>query len=348
MTVPVRPDPDNWQTATANAPEISFTALGQLLRHEAEEHGLEVLKDSANQVAIASPYGAFGITKAGAGVALFIQGPDAQSIDLIRESVVDHLAYFLPGSTDALIWTDAPRAGDLPSNFQFATVLACRDLCQDFLRVTLQLAKTELFTEAAIHFRFVLPAPDTSEPHWPRLKANGAVDWPTGDKALHRPVYTIAEIDRASGRVEVDIFRHEGGRVMHWAETVVPGQKVALMGPGGGGVLDEREVVLCGDETAFPAMARIIRALPREARGEVILCNASGGFDYPIPTHPGLRVQWVRTATALCDQVPRLLPQYRDPYLWCAAQSGPVRDLREALKPLNRAKGRSYLGAFWE
>lgn len=335
-------------TAHAIIQGVSFTAMQAMMLHEAQEHDLDVLENDTSSVKIASSYGTFGLTSLSDAVQLNVEGYDKDGLFLIRESLVEHLEHFLPEIAQSIRWSDAPSAGSTPPNFHFAEVIERRDLCQDFYRVTLHVANAKMFDAHSIHFRFVLPQPFDASPEWPQLKENGSINWPKGDKELHRPVYTIAGIDCETRQIEVDIFRHEGGRMTTWAQNAMPGDRVGLIGPGGGGALSASNVLLGGDETAFPAIARIVEALPSNATGSVILLNRSGAFDYPMPRHSGLTLKWLNAQDApLWEAILDVYSRFDHPYIWFAADAEQVKKLRGKLKPMDAPKGNSYLGTFW-
>ncbi len=337
------------QRATAQVAGLDFHAMSMLLLHEAAEHGLTVFENTPTMVKIESPHGAFGISIKGGGVELGVEAEDANSLYLIREAVVEHLEHYLPDVAKSLLWSDAPKAGDPPPNFQFATVIKCHDLSKDFIRVTLQPHRPELFSDHSIHFRFVLPAPDNIAPLWPVLKDNGSIKWPGGDKELHRPVYTVTQMLPEQGHILVDIYRHDSGRIMHWAEGAKPGDQIALIGPGGAGTLNDHKVLLCGDETAYPAIARILSNLPSDAQGEVLLLSHSGATDYPFPTHAGVTVRWQTGAgDTFAATAHEVLQSMDSPYLWFAAGAEQVKQTRALTKPMALDKRRSYLGVFWQ
>lgn len=221
--------------AHADIAELAYPAMQQLLLHEAEEHGLSVLEQKTDELMIASPFGAFGITRQGKGVRLHVQSEAEGPLFVLRDALLEHLEHFLPDAAQNIRWSDGVAEGSLPPNFQFATVLSSEELGRDFYRLRLQLKEYDTFGPASIHFRFVLPAGGNDDPTWPRLKENGAIDWPKEDKALHRPVYTARDLDQVTGQMTVDVYRHDGGRMTEWVRDACAGAQIALIGPGGVG-----------------------------------------------------------------------------------------------------------------
>ena len=328
--------------------ELGFAPMQQMLLHEAQEHGLPVMAQEDGHLMVGSPFGSFGITAREPGIRLHVRAQSEDNLSVLRDSLLEHLEHFLPHIMADLRWSDAPVAGSLPVNFQFAEVLAVEDLGVDFYRVQLKLARFATFKDESIHFRLVLPAPKVADPEWPSLKENGSIAWPKGEKELHRPVYTARTMDHETGILTVDIYRHDGGRASGWAAAAKPGDQVAMIGPGGSGILTTPQVTLCGDETAYPALARIVESLPEGAQGQVILANASGARDYPFPTRDGLEVSWCDAATgslaAAAQQAQTAKPEA---FLWFASEAAEVAEMRKHIKAAGWSKESFYAAVYW-
>lgn len=328
---------------------LAFPAMRQMMLHEADEHDLPVLANTDDHLMVSSEYGAFGLTARTEGVRLHIEADTDENLFILRDSLIEHIVYFVPDLADTIQWSDGPAAETLPLNFQFAKVLDCALHGEDFYRVTLKPEHTNSFGDTAIHFRFVLPGADNHNPVWPRVAPNGSVKWPTGDKALHRPVYTMRSVDPRSGTITVDVFRHDGGRATRWASAVAPGDHVAMIGPGGGGIPDTDAILLCGDETAYPAIARIIETLPAHCRGKAVLLNHSGRQDYQMPAHDGIDLHWVSPGDrlSLTDMALAAIDQLDQPYLWFAAESKLVAQFRASDAVSRVDKSRRYIATYW-
>lgn len=97
-------------------------------------------------------------------------------------------------------------------------------------------------------------------------------NFPKGDKRLDIRTYTIRRIHAQQGWFEVDFVLHEdAGPGSRWAAQATKGQQIGLSGPGGRTASPAGWMLLAGDETALPAIARIGEALPAATTGVVII-----------------------------------------------------------------------------
>lgn len=324
---------------------LSFLDMKGMMLHEADEHGLPVLSVSDNCLRVETEFGQFGIRAlAGGQVRLDVASKDTDQLYALRDSLVEHIAHYFPEVAQEITWSDFIQQGTLAPNFQFATVLSSETLCSDFTRVKMRLAKTDLFDDRSIHFRFLFPQNRSKAPVWPTLALNGSTKWPQGDDALHRPVYTMRNLNKDIATV--DIFRHEGGRTWEWSKTVRPNETVAMIGPGGSGVLDSKDVVLAADETAYPAAARMIESLPERHTARVVLLSHTGNQDYPMPQPDGTSVIWA-TPASFSILIQETVQFRRPEFLWVGAEASRVAALRnmDVIKELESSSKR--LAAYW-
>lgn len=109
------------------------------------------------------------------------------------------------------------------------------------------------------------------------------------------------------------------------------------------------EILLCGDETAYPAIARILDALPVHSRAAVFLCNHSGVCDYPMPLRDGVTLHWVtqHQELDLADHAISALGQMNSPFVWFAAENKVVSKLRKSGALAGIDKSRRYIAAYW-
>ncbi|MTH77719.1 siderophore-interacting protein [Paracoccus aestuariivivens] len=325
---------------------IDFDQIDQLLRHEAEEHGLDVHNGHGRSTWCETEMGEFGAKKRGNNVLVFARAHRPEWLSAIQEAIVEHLAETMPEIARDLRWSSLADIGKLPANFSFAQVGEVRQIGAAFLRMRLHGADlARLATTDSIHFRFVLPPDGDPAPEWPRIGPNGQVQWPAGAKALHRPVYTVCDIDADAGWLDTDIYLHDGGRITEWAKSNPVGAKVGLMGPSGGGIPEAKRLILAGDETAYPAMARII-AQACDAQGEAYLLGRSA--DYPIPERQGMTVSHLAGGMDELTAILRENIHDTATYIWMASEKGSIAAVRQLLfNGIGHDKHLTHLAAYW-
>ncbi|MTH63118.1 siderophore-interacting protein [Paracoccus shanxieyensis] len=330
----------------AMLPATDFAVVDQMLRHEADEHGLDLHEGHGRSTWCETQMGEFGAKKRGDDVLIFARAHRAEWLFSLQETIVYHLAEILPDKARAMRWSSLADAGKIPPYFSFARVGQAQRIAQDFIRLRLHAPNlARLATEDSIHFRLVLPPEGDSTPEWPRIAENGQTVWPSGAKALHRPAYTVRHIDLEAGWLDTDIFVHDGGRVTEWARANPEGRRIGLSGPGGGGIPAAAQLILAGDETAYPALARMMQLRP-DATGQVYLLGTRD--DYPLPPHAGLQVIHLPKDEAQLGRILAEKPPTAETYLWMASEKTKITALRKLiLNELGHDKARTHLAGYW-
>jgi NADPH-dependent ferric siderophore reductase len=170
--------------------------------------------------------------------------------------------------------------------------------------------------------------------------------------------YTVRRHCAARGEIDVDVVLHEPlGPACAGAASVPLGAGVGYAGPR----VDYAPragadwLLLCGDETALPAIAAILEAPPATPRALAVVEVADVAEEHALALPAGARVQWVHrggaaaaTTSHLADALRTLpLPHGRG-QAWGAAESGVARDLRRVLRD-ERGLPRSLVSAkgYW-
>jgi NADPH-dependent ferric siderophore reductase len=170
--------------------------------------------------------------------------------------------------------------------------------------------------------------------------------------------YTIRRFDLENGRIEIDFVVHgDRGLAGPWADAAVPGQPVVLGGIGGGYRPDPEADwhLLAGDDSALPAIASALEAMPADAQGAVFL-EVDGDDDHLELAAPrGIRVEWLHrdgaepgTTSLLADAVRAL--EWRDGtvQVFAHGERGAMKSLRPYFtdeRAVDRA--RLSLSAYW-
>jgi len=108
--------------------------------------------------------------------------------------------------------------------------------------------------------------------------------------------YSIRRFDLEAGRIWIDFVTHgDEGVAGPWAANAQPGDPVVLGGIGGGYAPDPSADwhLLAGDESAIPAIASALEAMPADAVGVALIevQNASEQLELDAPA--GIEVRWL-------------------------------------------------------
>lgn len=113
--------------------------------------------------------------------------------------------------------------------------------------------------------------------------------------------YTLREHRPEAGELDVDFVAHgENGIAGPWAQRAQAGEQVALIDQGRGfdPLDDATDFLLVGDESALPAIAGILRDLPRTATGVAIIEIPSTADKQPLQAPLGFDIRWMPRADA--------------------------------------------------
>ncbi|NLU81528.1 siderophore-interacting protein [Rhodococcus sp. HNM0569] len=115
-----------------------------------------------------------------------------------------------------------------------------------------------------------------------------------GDLTLR--TYTIRSVDPVAREIAIDFVVHgDVGIAGPWAANAEPGQTVTVRGPGGAYAPDPSAdwYLFAGDETAIPAIAASVEALPADAIGDVVVEVGGADDEIAIAAPQGVTVRWV-------------------------------------------------------
>ena len=281
-----------------------------------------------------------------------VDAQEAVALQSIRDYLLHMLDHAAPG-----VGRDAEWQGDIardrpPLNFCTATLQDVRRVAPNFLRVELACADTgRLAGGKGMHFSLLLP-PQGRAPVWPRLDGNGRTVMPRDADALHRAAYTFVDLDPVRGRFTFDIFEHQGGRVMDWARTAQPGSVVGITGPGSGDFPTGQTVLMAGDETALPAIRRILEQSPAARRGTVLLEVGSQADVCDMTRPKGVELTWINRdrGETLWDRLDHIAPpEGPDRFVWVAAEKELIRKAKARFcGTLGIGRHESYFAYYWE
>jgi len=179
-------------------------------------------------------------------------------------------------------------------------------------------------------FKVVLPGPTGTLPMIPAVAEDYYGQWMAAPDEVRSPMrtYTIRDIihDGADVRLVVDFVVHDDrqqngghglGPACRWALAARPGDVIQVIAPHrvteyGGTEFDpagRRHLLLIGDETAVPALSRILEDVSPGCTGEVFVEVPTAGDILDLPTPPGFETKWFTRNGGECGR--RLVQEVR-------------------------------------
>lgn len=168
--------------------------------------------------------------------------------------------------------------------------------------------------------------------------------------------YTVRHWDTAAQRLDIDVVLHGDGELegvaATWADSALPGDRVALRGAGGAYSPDPAAAqhLFIGDHSALPAIAAALEALPEDARGRAVIQLEHEGDRLHLTAPDGVRIQYLIGARELLLETAASL-EIEDPSALDAfvhGERGIIKQLRRILvvdKGIPR--DRLSISAYW-
>jgi NADPH-dependent ferric siderophore reductase len=171
-------------------------------------------------------------------------------------------------------------------------------------RLTPRLVSVELGGEAlngftlegpTQHIKVFLPADGQDGPTLPVATEDGLAFPDEAPRPIVR-TYTPRRLNSETGTLEVQFVLHGEGPASEWASNAQVGDKIAVGGPGGRFLLDldAHRWWIAGDESAIPAVATLLEALPPSATADVHLEVAHFSDEVELPTSAKATITWHR------------------------------------------------------
>jgi NADPH-dependent ferric siderophore reductase len=150
--------------------------------------------------------------------------------------------------------------------------------------------------------------------------------------------YTPRRWDEAAKTLELQFVLHGEGPASAWAEQAKPGDQLAVRGPGGRFQLDPavRHWWIAGDESAIPAIATLLEALPAAAAAEVHIEAAGPEDEIPLASPAQAAITWHHRRRpqawgAELDDAARGASFAAGTHVWVACEAAAMRGIRRYL-----------------
>jgi len=227
--------------------------------------------------------------------------------------------------------------------YKLVTVTGARQVSPRTRRLTFGGPELADFTDVAPDQQVKLFFGRNGEPRpWvPQPTADGDVmRWYQSFMAMpeeRRPwmrAYSVREHRAEASEIDVDFFLHEDGRgpATSWAAAAEPGDVVGLLGPAPSqlaepGPYDWR--LFAGDQSALPAIAASLEALPAGAKALAYIEVADEHEVQELAVPTDVDVRWVHSG--LLDAVRDAEFPTGPVYAWLAGEASVVKALRRHL-----------------
>ncbi|MBG0717225.1 siderophore-interacting protein [Microbacterium sp. 2C] len=183
------------------------------------------------------------------------------------------------------------------------------------------------------------PDPLTGELHLP-IQRDRVIEWPRDPRPVAR-TYTVRAFDADRQRLELDFVLHGTGVASTWARTCEAGDRIHIAGPKMSLLhpADTDWLLIAGDDTAIPAIARWLEEVPDDLPAEVFIEVGGTADEQAIETGAHVTVTWVHrgpvpagTTTHLADAVQAV--RWRDgrPFAWVAGETLAIKPIRRWLR----------------
>lgn len=317
------------------------------------EHGTVTRHD--NGARLEGRFGAVDLCSPDGVLDIAVTSPSETYLFVVTSSVAEHLHEFAEGESLEVNWRGSlPQQPRIPY-FREAVVRSAHDITPAMRRVILTCEDTAHFESGGLHVSVLIPPPGRM-PIWPGVGPDNRVIWPSGADELVRRIYTIRSIDHQRQELAVDVVLHDSSPGSTWARNARSGDRVGLLGPGGGDIVAADWYLLCGDETALPAIARIAAELPATARAAIILEVAEDSERQDIKSNAAIDVTWLHRGDAPAGTTDLLLeaitamttPEEGNPFVFVGCERAAARAIRKHLRSEWRLpKDRHLVAAYW-
>lgn len=160
----------------------------------------------------------------------------------------------------------------------------------------------------------------------------------------------------AANELDVDVVLHGDTPLATWARSATRGTPVALSGPGRGYGIDPRagEYLLVGDESAIPAIAQLMEAVPATVPLRVVVEVAESSGRVPLPERPSAEIVWIDQpvtgppGAAMVEAV-RTTGISDHTSVWVAGEAAAVQAIRrDLLNARSVPRSRAVIRGYWK
>ncbi len=243
-----------------------------------------------------------------------------------------------------------------------AVVCATYKIAPHLKRISL---KHELLKEigplaTGIHFKVFIPSTKCGQAILPDMSSGRPV-WPDEETKPYIRTYTVRNLDRLTGILEVEFVLHgHHSPASGWAENVLIGNSLGIGIKTSGRIRESYDWYLfAGDETAIPAITAMLEDLPAETTGMAFLEVESESDTFYINTKSAIDIHWLfrngvppEQSYLLLNVIKKLVlpdPALKSRYAWIAGEDNMVRTIRkQAVEHLRLNREELHATVYWK
>ncbi len=285
------------------------------------------------------------------------EASDRDGLARIKDLLATAVQVYAKEDGPEIVWSGDLAQDTRLAQFREMTVASASDLTPHVRRVRFAGEDLGRFGKfGGMHVRVLFPTRAVPDPVWPVLGGNGLPAWPSEERRPVARVYTIRSLDIDAGFMEIDFLIHEGESVgSAWALQAKPGQKVGIMGPVGRPVRQADWYVLGGDETALPAIGRLLETLPASTKGVAFIETADRNERQPIANATQIELRWLErngkaagTDERLAAEVLSMEWPQGSTFGWFAAEAAAAKVVRDRWRGAMRlGRDQTLAAAYW-
>lgn len=347
-------------SSTRIALEHPRDVLDRLCDHLAEHVPVE---RGDGEATLTSDFGVAHAAIEDGALSISLESGDETGLSFLRLMMAEHVLTFAGDPTPAISWSGDGKAGAPLPYFREMRVVSVASVTPLMRRIVLAGPDLARFTTGGLHVRLLFPPAGIAVPQWPVNGEDGRPRWPDADARPAARVYTIRHIDTDRGEIAIDMVLHDDPGGDHapgagFAQDARPGDIVGMTGPGGGSIGEASRYILLGDETALPAIARLLESMPEGAEVAAFVEVADAREEQPLTSPASLSINWLHRNGAPAGVGDRLASAVREhrwlaedgdaPFVWAGCEHAQARAIRRFVqKEAGLARDKCHVVAYW-
>ncbi|WP_172402062.1 siderophore-interacting protein [Ensifer aridi] len=334
----------------AEKPEHLFEHLHEhLIEHDVDTS----LSGGSLFVDLAAVSGTLSLTES--GIEVDVSAADLEALYFVKVWLEDAVTDGPDARTIRVEWTESGLQRHLPPSFSVLTVDSVTDITPRLRRVRFRVADASRFdTSDDMHLRILFNLREIAEQHAWQQSRQGA---PRSDIRPIWRAYTVRFADRASNTIAIDFLMHDAeGPGCCWARDAKHGDVIGAAGPSGGGLAEAQWYLLAGDETALPAISRILESFDETTAATVIIEVATSADVMPFASPAAVEVKWLYRNASGGDcrgdlvqaiATANIPDASRKRFAWVACEAKAAKKVRAILRDRGLAKDEQSVAAYW-